>query len=235
MEFIDPHGGVRQKKSLGKLSVDVVVSPRDHLPRPGVTHWFSLVSRSIMSLFRGMKITIGYFVRPSTVVTQQYPENRESLKMFDRFRGRLKLTYDDKGNMNCTGCNFCGLACPNGTITIRTRKNPVTDKAELDQFVWRLDSCTFCNACIQACPYDAIEWGQDFEAAVYDRRLLVYGLNTYAGPPASIIQRAEKKQENVEALKATNQSRQRYEGKLPLAGVALPGVPALERDVENTE
>ncbi len=233
MELINPRSGVVGKKALGKLAIDVVIAPRSRTSSSGFSNSLGFVYYSILSLIKGMKITLEYLIRPSTVVTQQYPENRETLKMFESFRGQLRLTYDDNGYMRCNGCNFCELACPNASIVIKDRRNPVNNMLELDQFVWRLDSCTFCNACIQACPHEALEWSKDFEAAVYDRRLLVYGLNKYAGPPAIAIKRAEKKQENVETLKATVNPRKRYEGKVPLAGVALPGVPALEVEVEN--
>ncbi len=233
MKLSNSQNGVIGQKSLGGLAIEVVAAPRPRTGTTGVANWLGYIYSSIMSLLKGMKITLGYLIRPSTVVTQQYPENRATLKMFERFRGQLRLTYDDNGYMRCNGCNFCELACPNGTIVIKARRNAVSNMTELDQFVWRLDSCTFCNACIQACPHEALEWSNDFEAAVYDRRILVYGLNKYAGPPAIAIKRAEKKQENVEALKATVNPRNRYEGKVPLAGVALPGVPALGVEAEN--
>ena len=233
MKLSNSQNGVIGQKSLGGLAIEVVAAPRPRTGTTGVANWLGYIYSSIMSLLKGMKITLGYLIRPSTVVTQQYPENRATLKMFERFRGQLRLTYDDNGYMRCNGCNFCELACPNGTIVIKARRNAVSNMTELDQFVWRLDSCTFCNACIQACPHEALEWSNDFEAAVYDRRLLVYNLNRYAGPPAIAIKRAEKKQENVEALKATVNPRNRYEGKVPLAGVALPGVPALGVEAEN--
>lgn len=236
MELINPQRGTPEKKTLGTLSIDVSIAPRGRERSAGVIAWFRYVLSSIFSLLKGMKITLGYLLRPSTVVTQQYPENRETLKMFDRFRGQLQLTYDDEvGYMRCNGCNFCELACPNGSIILKDRRNPVNEKLELDRFIWRLDCCTFCNACVQVCPHDALDWSGDFEAAVYDRRLLVYTLNSYAGPPAMAIKRAIRKEERVEELKATVDPRRRYEGKLPLTGVALPGVPALEANKEKSE
>lgn len=228
MRLINPQNSSYEKKSLGSLSIDVAVSPREKTAAHGIADWFAFLIGSVTSLIKGMKLTFGYLIRPSTVVTQQYPENRETLKMFDRFRGQLKLTYDENGFMRCNGCNFCELACPNGSIILKDRRNTVNNKLELDQFIWRLDCCTFCNACLQACPHDALEWSDDFEGAVYDRRLLIYTLNKYAGPPSMAINRAIKKEENVEELKATSEPRARYEGKLPLAGVPLPGVPALD-------
>jgi NADH-quinone oxidoreductase subunit I len=227
MALINPQLGKQTKQSIGGLEIDVTVAPRSRTSSTGLINRAIFIFRALLSLVKGMKVTFGYLVRPSTVVTQQYPENRDTLKMFDRFRGQLYLIDDDNGYMRCNGCNFCELACPNGSIILKSRKNPISNTSELDRYIWRLDSCTFCNACIQACPHDALGWTQDFEGAVYDRRLLVFQLNKYAGPPSIAIKRAEKKGEGVEELKATTIPRTRYEGKIPLAGSALPGVPAL--------
>jgi len=61
----------------------------------------------------------------------------------------------------------------------------ISKKNELKNFIWRLDSCTFCNACVLACPFNALIFKNNFEQAVYDRRLLIYNLNKYIGPPQS--------------------------------------------------
>lgn len=235
MELINPHRGLAEKKMLGNKSVDVVVAPRGKKTAGGLAGGLGFIFKSIMSLLKGMKITFGYLIRPSTVVTQQYPENRETLQMFERYRGQLRLVKDEEDLMLCNGCGFCELACPNGSIVIKDRRNAVSNKPELDQFVWRLDTCTFCNACLQACPYEALKWSNEFETSVFDRRLLVYGLNNYAGPTSQLMKVAVKKQENVAELKATVQSRQKYEGKVPMAGQALAGMPALEIKAENRE
>ncbi|MFQ5606919.1 MAG: 4Fe-4S binding protein [Candidatus Zixiibacteriota bacterium] len=240
MALIQSSGGSRRTDTLGGVAVDVVVAPRADSGATGVFGWVGYIFNSLISLLRGMKITLGYLVRPSTIVTQQYPENRETLKMFDRFRGQLRLTFDENDIMYCNGCNFCELACPNASIILKDRRNPVNNKSELDRFIWRLDSCTFCNACLQACPHGALEWSDGFEAAVYDRRLLVYTLNNYAGPPVTAMKRAKKaddkaaeeetggpKESIVAALKETINPRERYEAGVPLSGSPLPGVPAL--------
>jgi NADH-quinone oxidoreductase subunit I len=217
--------GVSEQRTVGGKSVDVLIAPRDF--EAGHESFVERMVHAFSSLASGMKLTLGYLLRPSTVVTQQYPENKSTLKMQERFRGQLRLTKDENDIIRCNGCNFCGLACPNKSIVIKDKKNSISGTSEIDQFVWRLDTCTFCNACIQACPHDALEWSSDFEAAVLDRRLLVYGLNTYSGPPSAVMKRAEKKQENVEELKATAETRDRYEGQVPMAGADLPGMPGL--------
>ena len=47
--------------------------------------------QGIGSLLTGMKTTIKVYFRKK--VTEQYPENRAELKMFDRFRGTLNMPH----------------------------------------------------------------------------------------------------------------------------------------------
>lgn len=129
-----------------------------------------------MSLFKGMGVTLGYFVRPSRIITQQYPENRESLQMMDRFRGHLVMPHDENGQHRCTGCGICEKACPNGTISVLTTKD-MTGRKVLGKYIYRLSQCTLCNLCVESCPYGAITMGRDFELAVCDRQRLIFTLN----------------------------------------------------------
>jgi formate hydrogenlyase subunit 6/NADH:ubiquinone oxidoreductase subunit I len=125
--------------------------------------------------------------------------------------------------MRCTGCKVCQVACPNGSIIIKDQKGEVSKKKELQQFIWRLDTCTFCNLCVQACPHFAIEFTGDFESSVYDRRLLAYGLNDYAGAYAKLMAKVEDPEEREKMTSPLG----RYEGPLPLAGHAMSGLRAL--------
>jgi hypothetical protein len=65
--------------------------------------------------------------------------------------------------------------------------------------------------------------GHEFENAVYDRRLLIFTLNRYAGPPASIL----IKQENQKMRKKMMEPRDRFGGPVPLNGTAMPVVKPL--------
>lgn len=151
--------------------------------------YFAKVVKGFLGLLSGMSLTMKYFSRPSTVVTQQYPENRDQLKMFARFRGKVVMPHDEIENTHqCTGCGICQTACPNGTIQILTVKDEETKKKKLDQFVYRFETCIICNHCIEACPFDAIAMSNDFETAVFDRRSLIEQLNK----PGSSLKKVEK-------------------------------------------
>ena len=142
--------------------------------------YLSGIVKGMKSLMTGMKVT-GYYISHSRkeIITQQYPENRETLKMFERFRGEVILPHDDNNEHRCTGCTACELACPNGSIEIITDRVEIDGRKKkiIDKFVYHLQMCTMCNLCILSCPTDAIKMGQNFEHAVYDRSELTKVLN----------------------------------------------------------
>ena len=42
--------------------------------------------------------------------TEQYPENRSTLKLSDRFRGTLTMPHNDKNEHRCVACGLCQMA-----------------------------------------------------------------------------------------------------------------------------
>ena len=46
------------------------------------------------SLLCGLSVTFKYFIDPRRIVTEQYPENKKTLKMHERYRGRLEMIED---------------------------------------------------------------------------------------------------------------------------------------------
>lgn len=153
-----------------------------------IKEYFSSVGKGIGSLVKGMAVTGKEFVTPK--VTEQYPENRQTLKIADRFRAELTLIYDENGRHKCIGCGICQMNCPNGTIQLTTKMVDLPDgkkKRMLDKYMYDLGSCTFCMLCVTTCPQDALEFTNDFEQAVFTRDKLVKQLNYLPEPdPATL-------------------------------------------------
>lgn len=142
--------------------------------------YISDIYKATKSLLTGMKLTGKYFISPNEIITEQYPDNRDTLKMADRFRGEVIMLHDEKNEHACTGCTACELACPNATIKIITKFDLTPEgkkKKALDTFVYHLELCTMCGLCVEACPTSAIKMGQKFEHSVFDRSKLLMKLN----------------------------------------------------------
>ena len=77
------------------------------------------------SLLKGMRITLGEFFTKK--VTECYPENRATLKMFDRFRGDLTMIHNEDNEHRCVACGICEMNCPNGTIHVESRMEETED------------------------------------------------------------------------------------------------------------
>src|SRR5688572_27042283 len=145
-----------------------------------IKDYISNIFHGVRSLLKGMNRTGYYFVRPKEIITQQYPDNRATLKIADRFRGEVVMPHDENNEHACTGCTACELACPNGTIKIITKFDISPEgkkKKALDTFVYHLELCTMCNLCVEACPTDAIKMANNFEHSVFDRSKLIKKLN----------------------------------------------------------
>lgn len=143
-----------------------------------IKEYFATLFTGLHSLVKGMEVTGKELV--TRKVTEQYPENRATLKIPDRFRATLQFIYDEQGAHKCIACKSCERNCPNGTIKIQTRMVDLPNgkkKMKLDKYIYDLGSCTFCNLCVSSCPTNAIEFSNDFEQAVFTRESLVKQLN----------------------------------------------------------
>ena len=138
------------------------------------------VYNAVKSLLKGMRRTGYYFTHHKEIITQQYPDNRDTLVLPERFKGEVVMIHDENNEHACTGCTACELACPNATIKIITRfdiDETGKKKKAIDTFVYHLELCTMCNLCIEACPTNAIKMAQTFEHSVFDRSKLTKKLN----------------------------------------------------------
>jgi NADH-quinone oxidoreductase subunit I len=145
-----------------------------------IVKYIKEIFRAVKSLLTGMKRTGYYFTHHKEIITQQYPDNKEELKLAERFRGEVVMIHDENNEHACTGCTACELACPNATIKIITKFDITPEgkkKKALDTFVYHLELCTMCNLCIEACPTDAIKMANTFEHSVFDRTQLIKKLN----------------------------------------------------------
>ena len=145
----------------------------------GIVSYFSGIFRGLGTLMTGMKVTLKEFFTKK--VTEQYPENRATLVIPERFRGTLHMPHDENGKNKCTACGLCQMNCPNGTLDLAVET--VTDeetgkkKKVLVKYQYDLGSCIFCQLCTNVCPTNAIEFQNGFEYAVFDRAKLVKTLN----------------------------------------------------------
>lgn len=145
-----------------------------------IIEYLKEIINGVWSLIQGMKVTGSYFVRPSTIVTQKYPNNRKDLVIPERFKGEVIMPHNEKNEHKCTGCGICEINCPNGSIEIISKQITTEDgkkKKAIDQHIYRLGMCTFCGLCVKTCPSNALAFGNEFEHAVFNRDLLVKVLN----------------------------------------------------------
>ena len=142
--------------------------------------YFGGIVEGMKTLAIGMKVTLKEYFTPKS--TEQYPEDRKTtLHVAKRHRGRLVFKRTDDGAYKCTACTLCEKACPNGTIKIvsEMRVDEATGKKKrvLVDYQYDLGDCMFCQLCTNACNFDAIEFTNDFENAVFDRDRLVLHLD----------------------------------------------------------
>jgi NADH-quinone oxidoreductase subunit I len=146
---------------------------------------------ALRSLWTGLRRTLYYFTHHKEIITQEYPNNRNTLVLPERFKGEVVMPHNEVNEHRCTGCTACELACPNGTIKVITKFDITPEgkkKKAIDKLVYHLELCTLCNLCVEACPSDAIKMAQTFEHSVYNRNDLIKVLNK---PESKIMEGVE--------------------------------------------
>ena len=141
----------------------------------------------IKPLCVGLKTSMREFFTKK--ITEQYPENRDTLQKFDRFRGSLTMPHNEDNEHKCIACGLCQMACPNDTIKVVSEMVETEDgkkKKQLVRYEYNLGCCMFCQLCTKACPHGAITFDQSFENAVFDRAKLVKVLNQ---PGSKVIEK----------------------------------------------
>lgn len=158
----------------------------------GIILYIKDIVHAVKGLLAGMKVTGYYFVHPGQIVTQQYPENRARLKMFERFKGEVVMPHNENNEHKCTACGICETNCPNGSIEVISRMVETPEgrkKRVLVKHIYHLGMCTFCNLCVKTCPSDALKMDQTFEHSVFDRTKLTKVLNK---PGSQLMKKSEE-------------------------------------------
>src|SRR6185503_3231399 len=127
-----------------------------------------------LGVAKGMLTTISHLIKPP--VTIQYPEERLDMPIWTR--GRPRLLYEvDTGDLRCTACGACALACPVDVIKIEQHPSPTGKGKILDRFDIDMAGCIECALCVEACPFRAITMAPDVEMAAFARETeLVYDM-----------------------------------------------------------
>src|SRR5260221_9357816 len=90
-----------------------------------------------LGVAKGMLTTISHRVKPPVPI--QYPEERLDMPIWTR--GRPRLIYEiDTGELRCTACGACALACPVDGIKIEQHPSPIKGKI-LDRFDIDMAGC----------------------------------------------------------------------------------------------
>lgn len=98
-----------------------------------IIKYFSDVAGGFISLLKGMRITGKHFARSyKEIITQQYPDNKDSLRFADRYRAQLYMVHNEQNEMRCDACQTCETVCPNGSIEVIwfREEDPETGKRE---------------------------------------------------------------------------------------------------------
>ena len=121
-------------------------------------NYFQGLAAGLKTLGVGLKTTMREFFTKK--ITEQYPENRKELQMFDRFRGSLVMPHNENNEHKCIACGLCMTNCPNGTITVTSQMVETEDgkkKKVLDKYVYDQGICMYCEVCVRVCPQKLVK------------------------------------------------------------------------------
>ena len=63
-----------------------------------IINYIKEILDGVKTLINGMRVTGYYISHPKEIITQQYPENKDTLKMMNRFRGEVIMPHDENKN-----------------------------------------------------------------------------------------------------------------------------------------
>lgn len=141
----------------------------------------------------GMFTILKHAFRPA--ITLEYPEKRPVFSL--RIRGRLSLTTNNDGSLNCIGCMACTKVCPCGDLIQIDSIRDENNKPVINNFTIDLGRCIFCGNCTQACPKNALIMTEGFELADYSRESLVFHKEKLKLSPEESEKWKDKRDRNI--------------------------------------
>lgn len=127
----------------------------------------------LKSLFTGMRITMGQFLKPT--ITVQYPH--QTLTIPARFRGHIELVKDpETGRAICYACKLCEKACPSDCIVVEGVKLEGARKRSVSRYILDFTKCSLCGSCVEACRDAAIRFSRDYNLASLNKDEFVMDL-----------------------------------------------------------
>ncbi|MBI4575363.1 MAG: 4Fe-4S binding protein [Planctomycetes bacterium] len=203
-----------------------------------VAGYFSRVWNGLWTVLVGMRVTLRYFFKPETVVTFQYPRERDPDGIPHRHRGIHFLQAE-----LCIFCDKCVRACPVDCITLEgtrdTDHKGISGAVEgadyyarqgakgalLTRFTIDYSKCLFCNLCCEPCPEDCIHMGPEWDFSGYSRLEMTKNLLTdrrYSLEDERFSRSAKKYVEELAARK----KREKEEKKKAAPGAGAAKKPA---------
>lgn len=137
---------VNEERSIAGKVVRVSVVQRLRPPTR-----FQVALLGMLGLLQGMWLTLTYFWSPVEVVTREYPENRESLKLTERFRGNLRFKFPNEMAHQTHSALLEQIAQETQTLPA-VAENWIRNE---DDTRW-YHNCTGCSKCEEACPNASI-------------------------------------------------------------------------------
>jgi len=122
----------------------------------------------IKALAKGLALTFKTLFRPR--VTLLYPEKKKV--MYERWRGRPRLTTGENNEELCLGCGICAKGCPAQAINVTAGKREDNSRFAAT-FEVDIGRCIFCGFCSESCPKNAIVMSHEYELATDDKKKLL--------------------------------------------------------------